>query len=285
MEKVLLLGSNGFIGRNLESYFSSIDKYKLFAPKRPELNLLDEAACEEYVRAIRPDRVIYAAVKLDSLSDTVKMFFNIYRQRKNFGFLYNIGSGAEYDNRNYLPLMTEDYFGSHIPSDTYGLAKYIISREIQEGINNAVNFRVFAIYGKHEDYRRRFISNNICRALCGKPVSINRDVLFDYIHVNDFCELLDQTFGASLHYKNYNLCTGKPVKLSSLANVISQIMGIDHSIKPKTDGLGLEYSGSNGRLLKEIEGISFTTFESGIKSLVSWYREQLQNKKISCGDV
>ena len=41
--KILITGTNGFIGRNFKEYFQ--EKYdKLSAPKRDELNLLDSSS-------------------------------------------------------------------------------------------------------------------------------------------------------------------------------------------------------------------------------------------------
>ena len=42
MKQVLLLGGNGFVGRNLQEYLSDKKDIKLSAPSSKELNLLDE---------------------------------------------------------------------------------------------------------------------------------------------------------------------------------------------------------------------------------------------------
>ena len=273
MEKILLLGSNGFIGRNLETYFAEKDNVLLLSPKRQELNLLDEGGCREFLQREKPDKVIYSAVNLNSMDDTLRMFFNIYQNKKYFGFLYNIGSGAEYDKRNYAPLMKESYFGSFVPVDTYGLAKYIISREIEGANANAINLRVFAIYGQHEDYSRRFISNNICRVLAGKPISVNKNIPFDYIHVDDFCDILNRILNIKPHFLNYNVCSSRPIGLVDLGQKIADRMDINQNLSPKEPGNGVEYSGDNSRLLDEIGDIDFKSFSVGIDELVQWYRK------------
>ena len=55
------------------------------------------------------------------------MFFNIERCSNLFGRLLVVGSGAEYDMRNYHPGMKEDYFLENIPTDIYGFSKYVHS--------------------------------------------------------------------------------------------------------------------------------------------------------------
>ena len=282
MKKILLLGSNGFIGRNLENHFSQKSEYSVLAPKRAELNLLDDQACFAYLKSVKPDKIIYSAVNLTSLEDTVRMFFNIFRHKNQYGFLYNLGSGAEYDKLNYKPLMKEYLFGRSIPVDSYGLGKYIISREIEAAKGNSANFRIFAIYGKHEDYNRRFISNNICRVLAGKTISLNRNIAFDFIHVDDLCRLLDKVLEKNLSYFNYNLCSSQPVELIELAELLARKMNVGHAIEPIQDGMGKEYSGDNGLLMSEIgSDYKFKSFHQGIDELLIWYQNLYKQKLLS----
>ena len=81
---------------------------------------------------------------------------------------------------NYIEKMDESYIGKNIPTDMYGLSKYIMN-EYARNSRNIVNLRLFGVFGKYEDYRIRFISNNICRVLAGNTISINQNVFFDYI--------------------------------------------------------------------------------------------------------
>ena len=48
MNKILLTGSGGFIGRNILEHFRT--RYDVFAPRSYELNLLDTAAVDDYFR-------------------------------------------------------------------------------------------------------------------------------------------------------------------------------------------------------------------------------------------
>ena len=60
--KILITGTNGFIGRNLKEYFQ--DKDDVFAPKRQELDLLDSEAVYAYLEKGRFDAVLHCAVPL-----------------------------------------------------------------------------------------------------------------------------------------------------------------------------------------------------------------------------
>ena len=111
--KILVLGSNGFIGRNIVEYLEPKD-YVVLSPKRQELNLLDTQGVEAYIKENQPDVVIFSAVNIQSLAENLQMYFNVERCSQDFGKMITIGSGAEYDMRHYYPMMSEDYFGQQI---------------------------------------------------------------------------------------------------------------------------------------------------------------------------
>lgn len=279
---VTILGSNGFIGKNILEYLENKEQYTVLAPKRDELDLLDTKAVEEYFKKIKSDIVIHSAVNIHSLEQNLQMYFNVERCSIYYKKLITIGSGAEYDMRHYIPMMKENYFTSYIPSDTYGLSKYVVSKDIESSSKNSVNLRVLGIFGKHEDYTRRFISNNICKALCGDPVSLHQNMKFDFLYINDFLKILEFFLNNEVKYKNYNICTSKPIELHELAKIIYSVHG-DQNMKIviKEEGMKPEYSADNSRLLAEIGDFNFTDFHTAINELYTWYQTSINLDKFS----
>jgi len=269
--KILVLGGNGFIGKNIVEYLK--EKEQIYHPPRKELNLLDTIKVTQFLRKMYFDIIIFSAVNINSLHENLIMYFNVRKNYNYFGKIITIGSGAEYDMNHYIPLMTEDYFNQFIPSDTYGLSKYIISSDIEYTNINGVNLRLFGIFGKYEDYKRRFISNNIYNVLTGKNIIIYKNMMFDYLYIKDFLKILDFFIYNDSKYKNYNVCTSHPIELLQLAKIIYKIHN-DKNIKIeiKESGMKPEYSGSNKRLLNEIGPFNFTDFQTSITELYSWYK-------------
>ena len=241
--KILITGTNGFIGRNLKEYFQ--DKDDVSAPKRQELDLLDSEAVYAYLEKGRFDAVIHCAVTITSVEQTLKMYFNVERGLRFIGKMICVGSAAEYDMRHYVPMMKEDRFGMHIPTDVYGFAKYVIAKDIESNPRNIFNLRVFGIYGKYEDTRRRFITNNICKALCGFNLSINKNMYFDYLYIDDFTQIVDRFLRKEPQEKSYNICTGQKVDLLTLAQTVQAVDGNNLSVIVKEEGFKPEYSGDN----------------------------------------
>jgi UDP-glucose 4-epimerase len=172
---------------------------------------------------------------------------------------------------SYMPQMKEGYFGKYIPDDIYGFSKYVIAKDIESKQKNIVNLRLFGIYGRYEDYKRRFISNNICRALCNLDISINKNMLFDYLYIDDFSRIVEMFINKDAQKQSYNICTGKPVDLLTLAEIIQRIDGKGLPITIKEEGLKREYSGNNTQFLQEYGKFDFSRPEQAINELYHWY--------------
>ena len=274
MEKILILGGTGFIGKSLKELFSEDQKqYQIFSPTRKELNITKYEECYSYLKRIKPDIIIHASVDINSVENSVGMLNNILANKRFFGKLIFLGSGGEYNPRLYQPLMKEDFTKNSYPENGYYLSKFICGREIEfSEIENIFNLRIFGIYGPYELYQKRFISNNICRVLSGLPISLNRDMNFDYLYIDDLFKIIKIFINNnSLNYKTYNVCSGKPIKLSYLANQIKEIMNVKKEIIIKNEGLNPEYSGDPGRLLKEIGHYNFIKHSDSIKAMVNFF--------------
>ena len=286
--KILLTGSNGFLGRNLKEYFK--DRYTLFTPSHKELNLLDEAAVDRFFKTHRIDIVIHAAVvggsrreeaEESALGQNLRMFFNLLRNKNRFKKMIHCGSGAEYDKRFPIVKVKEEDFDKRVPVDEYGYGKYICSKYIED-TENIVCLRIFALFGKGEDYRYRFISNAMCRNIYGLPITMNQDVYFDYIYINDFVRIVEHFIENKPKHKFYNVGTGKRVNLKTIAEKINEMADKKSKIIIKKKGLNKEYSCNNKRLTGEIKDFKFTGFNEYMGELYQWYRENKKsiNKKV-----
>lgn len=279
MKKMLITGASGFIGKNIRERLSL--QYEILAPSRAELDLLDAGAVERYLDNQKLDIVIHAAVQRtlglseeherQVLHNNLVMFCNLERCRDYYDKMIFLGSGAEYDKGTYLPLMKEEYFGHEVPSDDYGLSKYVMTK-ISESSSNIFNLRLFGVFGPYEDYNYRFISNSICKMLRGKDIVIHRNVRFDYLYIKDFCNILDKFLGIEPQFRNYNVCTGVPVDLLTIAELIQELLDTKNKIIVEKQGMGYEYSGDNSRIMQEIGEYQFMDMKRSIAELIDFYK-------------
>lgn len=282
MKKILITGSSGFIGRNLTENLQRT--YEVLAPSRKELNLLEQENVESYLISNNFDIVIHAAntnntrkketTEFDVLDGNLRMFFNLKRCNTYYGKMYYFGSGAEYDGRHYIPFMKEEYFNTYIPRDPYGFSKYIMST-VSEKSDNIYDLRLFGVYGKYEEWERRFISNAICRALKGKEITLQKNMYFDYLWVKDLCNIMQWFIENEPQHKSYNVCRGVKIDLYSLAQIIRETVGIDCDIVVGEPGWKPEYTGNNNRLMMEMGDLQFTGFHESIQELCQYYKANL----------
>lgn len=281
-KNILITGSGGFIGKNLKEFLQ--DKYNLFTPRSFEINLLDEAVVKEYLLKNKIDIVIHCAaygarISADVAMETVGqqnilMFQNIAKNLPAEAFMINLGSGAEYDKSKPLNKIKEEEFGNSIPKDPYGYSKYMISKEIEK-YPNIVNLRLFGVYGKYED-ESRFITYAINQNLAQKPIEINQNVIFDYLYIDDLCQIIKHFIKNKPSKKFFNVTPSQSISILEIANIINQISDFKSGIIVKNEGLNNEYSGYNAKFLKEMVGFDFTPYEEGIKSLFEFLKLNLQ---------
>ncbi len=280
--KILITGCSGFIGRNLKQALEQ--ECEVFSPTRKQLDILNTELVEEYLKRHCFDVVIHTAntndtkninvTPYDALDGNLRMFYNLERCKDYFGKMYYFGSGAEYDLEHYVPDMTENYFGTHIPKDPYGFSKYIMSKSCKES-GNIYDLRLFGVYGKYEEWHRRFISNAICRAIKGMPITISQNVYFDYLWVEDLAEIMKWFIENKPKYRHYNVCRGVKIDLYTLACKVREILGIDCDILVGKQGYKPEYTGCNKRMMDEIGTFEFTGWDESIKVLCEFYRENI----------
>lgn len=285
MNRVVITGAGGFVGRNLVESLTGLG-YDVRDFTHQTLDLLDEAAVAGTLAAVNPEVIIHCATvggtrkteydagSTDVVSKNLRMFFNLARALKPGMRMINLGSGAEYDKRYSRPKMAEEYFDKHVPADDYGYAKYVISKYIEK-TENITTLRIFGLYGKYEDYTFKFISNAIVKNLLGLPIVINQNVVFDYLCMEDFCGMVGKLLQVKPAHAHYNITPTESIDLVSLAKLVNAAGKTKSEIKILNPGMNTEYTGSNQRLLKDLGGFNFTSYETGVKRLYAYYAARL----------
>lgn len=283
---IFITGSNGFIGSHLKEYLKrTYKKYRLFIPSSVELDLSNELAVDDYILSNKIDIIIHLAnkggdrttVNMKNVTEyNLRIFFNIVKHEKNVKKIISFGSGAEYGkHKPIIDAKEEDYLKSQ-PLDEYGFYKSITSKYIEKS-QKIVQLRIFGAYGEYENYRFKFITNAIVKNLLQLPIVINKNVLFDYIYIDDLVKMIDWTIHNETKKKIYNVTTGTKIDLISLANLVNETSDFKSEIRVLNDGLNNEYTSNNEKILSEIGNFEFTTHKNAISKMRDYFKTNLKN--------
>lgn len=278
MKKILLLGSTGFIGHNMLDMFQN--KYNLICPTHRELDVLDEIAIKDHLKHGNYD-IILNCLDLHEMNglyfeNKLRMFNNLARCSDYYDKMIYFGTGAEYARDLPIESISENEFDRKIPVDTYGCCMHQISKIAMQS-KNIYNLRLFGIFGKYEIWQHRFISNAICKAMYGYPITIRQNLYFDYLYINDLCRIVDWFIENRPQYHDYNAVSGRRYSLKELADLVIQESHKELPVFIAKDGIGKEYSASNERLCNELQDFKTMNIQESIRQLTDWYESRKES--------
>ncbi len=272
IQNILITGTGGFIGKSLKKYFEK--KYKILAPRSFELDLLNEKAVKKYFEDNKIDFIIHAASvggerekedRASTLDDNLKMFKNLINSRSIGIKIITFGSGAMYGKSRNLHKVKESEIGKFIPVDLYGKSKMELSKIIEK-TDDAICLNIFACYGKDEK-ETRFPSYAIIKNLKKEEITIENNVVFDYLFIEDLERIVEHFVTHWTDKKSINATPTKSTTIKEIAELVNKISGYQSNIKVLNSSLEKEYTGDNSLLLKEIPNFDFTDLELGLKKL------------------
>lgn len=278
---VFITGSLGFIGSHLKEYLSSkYTDYNLFTPSSKELDLTNEYAVDQYISNKNIDLIVHlanrggdrATINMKNITEyNLRIFFNLIKHEKNVEKIISFGSGAEYGKHKPIVEAREEDALKALPLDEYGFYKAITSRYI-ERCDKIVQLRLFGVYGEYENYRIRFITNSIIKNLFKLPITIYKNVFFDYIYVYDLCKIIDWFMHNNQKEKIYNATRGQKTDLITLAHIINDISDFKSEIIILNEGLNNEYTSNNEKLMAELGNFNFTSHKDAIIKIRNYFK-------------
>lgn len=289
-KKVLFTGGGGFVGSAMRHV--ELKDFHLEFATRTDLELTNQNAVDDFLLKKNYNILINSAnvggTRKDPLEDVevlnqnLKAFLNLHKHRNEFATFIQLGSGAEYGRPLLHKNIKEEAFGKIIPSDSYGLSKYLASNLIiQDSSFNGVVLRIFGLFGPNEDYQVRFISNAIVRALCDYPIIIKQNIKFDYVDIDDFIRILQIFMQKKCSYRDYNIGTGYPLYLSEIAEIVRQLVNPNLEIIIEKKVVDYEYTCNAERLNLFLGNqFRFTSIENSIKKLIHYYEEKINTLNI-----
>ncbi|MDE5561982.1 MAG: NAD(P)-dependent oxidoreductase [Clostridiales bacterium] len=272
--KILVTGGSGYIGKAfIKTYRKTFD---IVAPTQEQMDLTDARSIEKMFAAHKFDAVLHLAGlpssgKQTTLeADNLIMFKNIQYMAIAHGVkkLITVGEGVEFDMSRPIVDYTEDMFGKYIPTDGYGLGRYLINLLASKDKITTV-LRIFHVFG--EGGGMQYPINKIVAAGSRgkKQIVIDRDKTVSAISIEDAVKAIAAFILRDYEKGDYNLVAGDKTSYLEIAKAVKRMVrkdGGDIEIVVKNPTPDLEYTASNAKLLSAIP-MRINSVQSGIKKL------------------
>jgi nucleoside-diphosphate-sugar epimerase len=279
LNKILITGANGFIGRNLSKLLS--EKYKIDTVSRNELDLTDYESTKKFFSDKQYDLVIHTAIEggRRTKPDTEEMFYknilmtyNLLSNKHCFDKIITFGSGAELDRRFDINIDSKDRY----PIDYYGMSKSVISKLclIEDKM---YNFRIFNCFGTDEN-SDRLIRGNIEKKINGLPMTLFSNRLMDFFYIDDLAKMIDEFLIDYTRFpKTIDCVYEKSFRLKEILEMINdvdddrvEIVSMEDESINKINSTNGDYVGNYFDL-----GIKFIGLQESIKIIYNRIKETI----------
>ncbi len=272
--KILITGGSGFIGKTFIKNYRK--KFDIVAPTREQMDLTNVRAIEDLFQKHDFDAVVHLAgmdeqgnnVALEA--DNLIMFKNIQYMSIVHGVkkLITVGEGVEFDRSRPIVDFTEAMFGKSIPTDGYGLGRYLISLLASKDKITTV-LRVFDVYGAGGGQSRPINAIVSAGSRGKKQIVIDRDKTVSAVSVDDAARVIYEFLRKDYPKGDYNLVAADKMSYVEIAKTVKRLVkkdGGNIDIVVKREGMANEYTANNEKLVSTAE-MRITSTHSGIKKL------------------
>ena len=299
MRKILVLGGNGFLGRNLCKYLADCgEKVYSFDMSMPEVadnrieyiagDFFDDYTLEETVKGM--DVIYHAICTLNpgnsnekcilgyerDFVQTAKLCF--YLKDTECRMIFFSSGGTVYGNQEVQPI-TED--AVPVPINHYGNLKLCIENTIRtfnfQMKKNMLIARISNPYGPGQDYHKGvgFIDAAIKHTIAGETIEIWGDgnVVRDYIYIDDLCRMLYALIEYHGDIEVFNLSSNTGVSQNDIVDILKQIdPAVKVAYKPgrSVDAKKIILDNSRIRSICDFEMVSI---EEGIRRYYDYIKQ------------
>ena len=272
--EILVTGGSGFIGKAFIKRYKKV--FDISAPTHEQMDLTDARSVDAFFRGHNFDAVLHLAGLSETgksqvlEADNVIMFKNIQYVAIRHGVkkLITVGEGVDFDRNYPIVDFTEDMFGTHIPTDGYGLGKYMITSLASKDKISTV-LRMFNVFGAGGGQSRP-INKIVAAGSRGKAkIVIDRDRVVSGISVDDAVHVIGEFILKNYPRGDYNLVAADKMSYLEIAKMVKRMVkkdGDNIEIIVKNPEPDNEYSASNVKLVSTT-GIKISSMQSGIRKL------------------
>lgn len=281
MRKILILGGNRFVGRQLASQLRYHYQVTVFnrtgtSPEGVEVIQGDRNNLEDLqkLKDISYDCVIDFCLFKPDQFELVK---NVFTPNTKYIF---ISSAAVYSDKLSIGFCEKDLCEGGTAFSPYGLEKADCERAVLEYFFNPVILRPPYVDG--ENSHRPRLAKIFNQIINNQPVEVagNGEYCFNVVWVSDFCnvveDIVNTNFSILRGQKVLNLAPEEIFKMVGLVSRVGNFLKKDFKITyESTDCF---YPDANLVLIPNILSKYFTTLEENLPTFYEWYKTNSKQK-------
>ena len=254
--KILFTGNRGNLGKEIIPLLEEDHSVQCY-----NIDYSNFDAVNSFFRHREIDFIIHAAIRggrrvradiADDFYNNMMMFENLAAQKIP---MINICSGAAYGRQDDIFKVDEKNFGERIPTDYYGLSKYLITQRCRQ-LNHVYNLRFFNVFGAYAP-SNMFTTANILNYINKREIVVFKDKFMDFFGVCDAFKVIDLYLkGGNNLPKELNLVYSEVTLLSEVAKMINNLSDYEVPVDVLESGNDRAYSGGElSKLGLELDGL------------------------------
>ena len=306
MNKILILGSNGMVGRSITNSFKQEEEFKIFSSNRSDTNLFNFEETRDLIENFKPDILVNAAAKVGGivanneqrtqfLIENLKINLNILEaciKHANIKII-NLGSSCIYPLNAENPIKEDEFMNGKLePTNSpYAMAKLTAielgnAMKSQYG-HSVINLMPTNLYGPNDNFSEK--DSHVIPGLMFRMQKAKLELasefkiwgsgkpMREFLYVDDLAGAIKFIIKNNIDDNILNIGSGQELSIKAIAEEIKDVIGYEgvlgfDSTKP---------DGNPRKLLDSTKILNYgwkpnVSLTSGIEATYKWFLENIK---------
>ena len=306
MNKILILGSNGMVGKSITNSFKQEKGFEIFSSNRSDTNLFNFQETSDLIENFKPDILINAAAKVGGivanneqrtqfLIENLKINLNILEACVNHANIkiINLGSSCIYPLNAENPIKEDEFMNGKLePTNSpYAMAKLTAielgnAMKSQYG-HSVINLMPTNLYGPNDNFSEK--DSHVIPGLMFRMQKAKLEMATDFkiwgsgkpmrefLYVDDLADAIKFIIKNNIDDNILNIGSGQELSIKAIAKEIKNVIGYEgilgfDSTKP---------DGNPRKLLDSTKILNYgwkpnVSLTSGLEATYKWFLENIK---------
>ena len=306
MKKILILGSNGMVGKSVVNSFENSTHFQVIKSNRNDTDLFNFEETNKLISETNPDILVNAAAKVggivannqqrtEFLIENLKININILESCIPFNNIkiINLGSSCIYPLNAKNPISETEFMNGKLePTNSpYAMAK-LTSIELGDAMNKqygheVINLMPTNLYGPNDNFSE--VDSHVIPGLMFRMEKAKKEnnptfsiwgsgePLREFLHVDDLSHAIKFIVENEINDNLINIGSGDEVSIKSIAETIKKVSDYKGNLSfdtTKPDGNPRKLLDSS-KILK-LGWKPEISLNDGLKTTYKWFKENIE---------